>query len=452
MPAEGCNIIQAAVKYFISILVGTTYLARLCLDIGISDSITGVLNAFISLGFGFQFFALFISGRTGGSKRIVTLLAVVNQAAFSFLYLIPVFDIPKNAKTAIFVVLLLLAEVVKNIAFPLQSTWFISLVDDKKRGVFIAKKEIISLISGMIVSMIMGRVIDSFEAKGELRTAFIIGGITLFALTAIHTALLIMIKEKPQDKQAKPPKVKLMLKDTFSDKNLLLLIPLFIFWNMAVYSTVPFYATYQINELGFTMTFVAVQAIVYAVTRSLISIPIGKLADKYSFTTMLTVCYSLAAMGYVPAVFMKPGNGHLLYTLYHALYAMSMAGINGGSSNLVYDYVPYSRRTGSLAVKNTFAGFAGFLTTLAFSPLIDKIQKANNTFMGMENVYAQQVVSVFGLVMVLVCIAYLNIVIKPLHKPADHIPPLDPEEIAKDDIPKSAITPEQAPVEKQAEA
>ena len=342
---------------------------------------------------------------------------------------------------------------IKNIAFPLQSTWFISLVDDKKRGVFIAKKEIISLISGMIISMVMGRVIDSFEAKGELRTAFILGGITLFALTAIHTALLIMIKEKPQDKQVKPPKVKLMLKDTFSDRNLLFMIPLFIFWNMAVYSTVPFYSTYQINELGFTMTFVAVQAIVYAITRSLISIPIGKLADKYSFTTMLTVCFSLAATGYAIAIFMRPENGRVLYTLYHALYAMSMAGINGGSSNLVYDYVPYSRRTGSLAVKNTFAGFAGFLTTLAFSPQIDKIQKANNTFMGLENVYAQQVVSVFGLIMTLACIAYLNVVIKSLRKPADHLPPAEPEEIAEDDITDTAIiSPEQSPVEKQAEA
>jgi MFS family permease len=106
-----------------------------------------------------------------------------------------------------------------------------------------------------------------------------------------------------------------------------------------------------------------------------------------------------------------------MYTIYYAIHAVSMAGINSAATNLVYDYVPRARRTGSLAVKNTFAGFAGFFTTLAVSPLVDHIQNAGNKFLGI-GVYAQQVLSLIGLIITVLCILYLNLVVKRLHKPS----------------------------------
>ena len=54
-------ILEAAFEYFISLLVGGAYLAKVTSAIGISDSITGVLNSFVSLGFCFQLFAIFLA-------------------------------------------------------------------------------------------------------------------------------------------------------------------------------------------------------------------------------------------------------------------------------------------------------------------------------------------------------------------------------------------------------
>ena len=41
------------------------------------------------------------------------------------------------------------------------------LVPNSERGLFTAKKEIVSLTSGMIISFLMGALIDFFEEKGE---------------------------------------------------------------------------------------------------------------------------------------------------------------------------------------------------------------------------------------------------------------------------------------------
>ena len=399
-------IFEAAVEYFLAIFVGGTYLAKMTTAIGMSDSLTGIISAFVSLGFGFQIFALFLV-RKRPVKPFIISMNLLTQLAFSFLYFIPILKVGKTVKTVVFICLFLFAEVIKNVIYSPKMSWVMGIVDDKKRGSFTARKEIVSLFSGIVVSFAMGNLIDHLEASGNTRGVFIIGGITMFALTAMHTTLLILIKEKPEKVVDEP--IARRIQKTVTDKRLLVLIPLFVFWNIAVYSTVPFYGTYQLSELGMNMTTVTLIAAVGSVVRAVLSTPIGKIADKYSFIRSLNICFVLALLAYVANIF----AGVAFYTVYSVLYAASMAGINSGIINLVYDFVPRENRTGALAVKNTLAGFAGFFTTLAVSPLVEYIQRKGNKFLFFDSIYAQQVLSAFSVVMIIICIVYLNLVVKP---------------------------------------
>ena len=67
-------IIEAALEYFISILVAGSYLATLTSHLGMSDSLTGILSSFISLGCLFQLFSVFLKRKR--VKTIVTTLSV----------------------------------------------------------------------------------------------------------------------------------------------------------------------------------------------------------------------------------------------------------------------------------------------------------------------------------------------------------------------------------------
>ena len=57
-------------------------------------------------------------------------------------------------------------------------------------------------------------------------------------------------------------------------------------------------------------------------------------------------------------------------------------------------------------IQSSISGFTGFFTTLITSRLVDAIQK-NGSFFGLQ-VYAQQVVSAIGVIMVIVILIYLN--------------------------------------------
>ena len=96
--------------------------------------------------------------------------------------------------------------------------------------------------------------------------------------------------------------------------------------------------------------------------------------------------------------------------IYYILYAVGMAGINSGGINLIYEHVSPEQRVCALALKNTLAGIAGFLTTLAASRLVAYIQANGNSFLGMQ-VYAQQVTSAISVVLVGLTILYLNTVV-----------------------------------------
>ena len=159
-------IIEAALEYLISIFFANELLPELTKSLGISDGVTGIISAIISLGCVFQLVSILI--RNERAKPIVLAFSIANQILFMLLYLIPLFGGSRVAKIVIFVIGILLAYLLYYIVHPKKINWFMSLVDDNKRGKFTSKKEIISLISGMGFSFLMSWIISYFNEKGKV--------------------------------------------------------------------------------------------------------------------------------------------------------------------------------------------------------------------------------------------------------------------------------------------
>jgi MFS family permease len=272
----------------------------------------------------------------------------------------------------------------------------------------------VSLVTGIVFSFTMGSVIDGFEAKGNLNGAFIVCGLGVFGLMLLHSATLVFSLEKPAEQARKVP-TKTIVKDLLKDKTLFKVILISVIWGVANHVATPFYGAYQIDELGFTMTFVSVLSAAYAVVRTLFSRPMGRFADKHSFAKMLNICFIIVLVAFSINIFTVPSNGKILYTAYYVLYAIAMAGINSSMINLIYDYVDKEKRVGALALNGTLSGVAGFFATLAVTPLVSYVQNNGNRLFGI-NIYAQQALSALAVVLVAVLIIYLNLVVRKIDK------------------------------------
>lgn len=400
-------IFEAALEYLISILVTGSFLATITKELGVSDSITGILSSVISLGCLFQLLSL--SVRRTRVKRLVVVLSVINQTFFMFLYVTPLTGAKKQIKIVLFVILICTAYLIYNFAHPKKINWLMSLVDDSSRGAFTSNKEIFSLVCGMIFSFLMGAVIDRFAEAGEIRTAFILSAAVIFILILLHTLTMIFTveKETPNNKNGN---FLTGVRELVKNKIVIKITGVFVLYNISNFASVPFYGTYQINELGLGLKTISVLVIFGNISRILVSRLWGKYADRKSFAAMTEKCLIFLGIAQLCALFAVPSNGTVMFALYYFFYGVAMGGINSALINLIFDYVAPEKRSDSLAITQAVSGLVGFLTTVCLSPLVTLVQNSNNTIFGVH-IYAQQLCTIISLLFTAASVIYVKIVI-----------------------------------------
>ncbi len=396
---------EAALEYLVALSVSGSFLAYLTASLGISDSLTGIISSIISLGCLFQLCSLFI--RRQRVKRFVVWASMLNQLCFMMLYILPMGRaLPSALKTVAFVVMIIVAYFIYNLAHPKKISWFMSLVPDAERGRFTAIKEIISLITGILFSFGMGQMVDYFDAKGNPRGVFITGAVAIFVLMLMHTLSMIFSIE-PVDKAHPTPRLKEGIRHVLENAQMRRVVMVFVLYNIASYSMSPFLGSYQIKELGLSQATIALLSAAGSLVRVFISIPMGIFSDKVGFAKSLRLCLVIWAAAAICVVTATPVTGLVCILFYYILTNVAMSGISSAMMNLIFDYVPREERADALAITQAVAGVAGFVATLCVSPLISLIQQNGNKVLGF-GIYAQQVAAILATLFALITVLYLH--------------------------------------------
>ena len=398
-------ITQAALEYLISILVSGSFLATLTNSIGISDSFTGILSSVISLGCLFQLLSIPI--RPKNIKKFVIRMSLINQVLFLLLYITPTIGISTKYKTLIFTLLIFSAYLTYYIAHPQKINWLMSTVENSKRGIFTANKEIISLISGALFSFLAGAVIDKFINNGKSNSAFIICALIITTLSAVHTLCLINTSSPPTNKPSKTKKLLSKFQLFRKNKKLLNTAITISLYYISTYISVPFFGAYQIKDLGLSLKTISLLALLESISRITISRKWGRYADKFSFEFMIEKCFYFIGIAYVCTSFAFSNIGIVAFAAYYILRGIAMGGINSAIINLVYDSTPPEERSDALAICQAAAGVIGFIATLSSGVLVDFMQN-NRAILFNGAVSAPQLLSLFSAVFVVAAIIHLK--------------------------------------------
>ena len=382
-------IIEAALEYFISICVTSTFLTAILNEMNVSTAYQGVISSIASLACCIQLIAVFGVKKAYPCKRWVSILNLVNQLLFCLLYLIPLTGFSKQIKLVAFVGMLFAAYFCQHYLTPSRTQWHMENVDDDKRGLFTANKEIVSLVGGMLFSQGAGIMLDHFKAKNDTRACFIIFAITIAVLSILHLISMIGIHEIKPSHEAPKKKFGEILRTVFGNKQLRLVL---LFDALFAISLVPghFSTVYLTRTMGFSYTYITLIGIFHSAFRAIVSRFLGRYADKRSWTAMLKLCLLVCAGGYAVFAFCAPGSwGWLLYPIYSLAYAFSMGGTNSARTNLCLDYVSHEDRRYILGVKNAFSGVVDFCVTLLVSLAVEAIERNGNMILGIH-LYPQQ--------------------------------------------------------------
>ena len=392
-------ILEAAVEYFIALCVTSTFLTAILNEMNVSASLQGIISAITSLACCVQLVAVFGVKKTYPCKRWVSILNLINQLLFVILYCVPMFDLSKELKVVIFIGTLLLAYSCQHYLTPSRVNWQMNLIEDNRRGIFSANKEIVSLISGMLFSQGAGILLDYFKARGDMTTCFIIFAVTITALSLLHLALMLMIRE-PQPTAPIPPKnFRQICSVVFGNRDLRRVILFDVLFSISGVSLC-FYPVYLTQTFGMTYTYITAIGILHALFRATVSRYLGRLADRKSWAYMLRICMLVLVAGYVAFCFCSPANALWLYPVFSLCYAFSLGGSNAGRTNLCLDYVSHEDRRYVLGIQHAISGVLAFAFTLLASVVVEAIEQNGNRVFGLA-VYPQQILFAISAIMIL---------------------------------------------------
>lgn len=407
-------IIECMFEYFVALAVTDAFLAKLLKSIGASDALCGIISSFISLAMLFQLFSLFIVGKITNTKKTAVIIHGISQFLFTALYLIPFLPFDDAYKRPVFIICMLAAYFGNYVMTSVIFKWGMSFVDPGRRARYSSVKEMVSLASGIIVSLALGAVIDKFDSTGNVRSGFAFTAVCMAIFSACDFICLLLIKnEKKAEKKEREPLLP-TLKHIFKNREYMRVLLIHCLFNAAVYTTLGFMGTYKQEELAYTVGQIQIINVLGVVGRFIASRPFGKFSDKHSYYTGIMLALTILAVGFAVNMFAAPGTRWLVI-LYTLLYNVSCAGTSQNLLNITYSYVPEKYFVQATVIKSSISGVVGFLATVVSGRLLTAVQAGGNTLFGMT-VYSQQIQSALSLLIVSITFVYMFIQMKKMKK------------------------------------
>ncbi len=410
-------IAEAAFEYFVTLTTTGTFLTLLIKQMGVSDALTGILSGLVTLAGTVQVFAVSFIRRQKSIRGAVLFMQTLQQVLYALVFLLPVVPLPAALRVALFAAVYLVASVLGCLVAPAKYNWFMSFVAPGDRGIFTARKEMISLLTGLVYTYGMSLVVDHCAAIGKPTVGLVMCAAAIGVWTVFHIITVVISHDAPEvlaDTQ-KTESLAHCLRINMANRRFVKLLVLMFGWNFLYYFCIPYHSVYLLQELGQTATFIAIASIVGNGLRFVISVPMGRLSDKHGFDKAVEWGLLLTALSWALLVVWTPANGAVMYLVQQAPYAVAMALISGGMYNILYQYVPVRDRVGALGLYLALSGIAGFIGSLAGGWLLGAIQGAGNRFLGFS-VYGQQVLNALAALGLVALVVYDRAVIEKMEK------------------------------------
>ncbi len=410
--SRAAYVIQCTAEYFVSILVADAFLAKLLKHIGLSDSTIGVISSLASFAFLCQLLSIPMARRMRHVKRNVILFDSLSVLLFLLTYAIPLIPGIGKAAGVLAFFCISFGFILKYLVLNTYFKWGNSFVDPMKRGRFSANKEMISLLTGIGFTILVGFITDRYEEAGDLQGGFLFVAVIMFVLAVVNLVSLIMIGQNDEAIAShEDHKTSDVMKNTVGIPAFRNVIIMHTMFEVARFFSVGFMGTFKTQELLFTVGTIQIINMCGSLARFLLSRPIGRFSDRTSYARGYILGLALFCAAFAAGMFIT-GNTRWLIVVYTVCAGVAMAGINANSYNMTYSYVKDEYFVQAQAIKSSIGGVAGFLASLLGSKVLSRIQNAGNLVFG-KTVYGQQVLCGISFVL---CIAVLIFTVRVVDK------------------------------------
>ena len=409
------HIVISSVKTLVQTTMSGVFFTLLVKQLGVSDAVTGVLANVMYLGFAMQAFSAAFIRRLPSLRTGALILLTGQRLLYAFLYLLPFLPLPLGVRMTLFVALYITASLAGNLISPAQFHWMMSFVPPGHRGVFTAHRDMITLVLSIVYNLGMGRVVDHFTAMGKPEIGLRLCALTILVLMGMDAASLLLSADAPSvlENARKEPSFLSAVRANLANRSFLKVVFMGCCWNVLSFFCNSYHNVYLLQELQCSATFIAAAGMVCSVLRLLISVPMGRYADRYGFDRCVTLGFLTAAAATGLLAFWRPSNGAVLYIVYQFPYSIALATLTGSMMNIILQYVPTKDRVSAQGLYGAINGLSGF-TGAALGGLVLGAVQANGLVIGGVSIYAQQVLNLVSAVGMALLAVYMRRVVQKL--------------------------------------
>ena len=340
-------------------LTGGIFLVAFALQLGASNTVIGLLAAIPPLAELLQMPAIYLIDRVQKRRAVVVAASLAARLFWIPIILIPFFLSPEQG------IFVLIASIVLYSSFSAFShcgwnSWMRDLIPQDRLGAFFSRRLTLSTGLALIISLIAGFFIDSWEAAfPDLATC----GYSFLFLLGLLAGLfgIILLARTPEPRMVADGEEDGLLAaiaKPFQDINFKNLIIFLGSWNFAVNLAAPFFTVYMLQRIGLDISLVVALSVLSQVMNIIFYRSWGRISDRFSNKSVLAVSgplFMLAIFAWkfvtLPEVYALT---YPLLILIHILMGISLAGVSLASGNISLKLAPQGQATSYLAA-STFA-------------------------------------------------------------------------------------------------
>jgi Na+/melibiose symporter-like transporter len=383
-------------------LMTGTFITGYATYLGASDSFTGIISVVPIVTAIIQVFVPLLFERIEKRKLLSILLYRVYLFLVISVIFIPSIIRDSGAKLYWLMILYVTAFLIYNFLQPQLIGWQMDIIPENFRPSYYAQKDSYVFAGNIVISLIMGEVIDFFKANGSEYYGFLAVYIITSILAILELYYIIKVKEVPNRTPIRNIKFKNILVDPIKDDKFKKVLMLTLLWNFSYNFASPYFTVYMIKYLDLDYSFIMLCIVVSSLASIFMIKGWGKYASREGWVKALYNGIYILGVTYLSWCIIDRSNYNLLLLL-HAFSGTAWSCINIAMINVIVMYAPFEGRSKYLGLNAAISGIITLVSVTISGNLLDYMD--NVVILGFNKM---QLLFIITAIMVVLTTRYLK--------------------------------------------
>lgn len=298
--------------------------------------------------------------------------------------LVPVLVHTQAARTAWFVAIIFLANLVNALIGSGFSVWHLNFIPNEIRAEFFIKQSTISSFIGIGISLLSGIIADALAASPYANTIIIAFRYVAYFLSVIEVIILALPKEFPYPQTRCKPRIRDIFIMPFSSRPFILTMAVVLMHTFFMNIPSSFLNYYLLNDVGVQYTYTYAINMVYPFTLILLQPLARRLINRFGWFKVFAISLLLHAPSHLAYSFVNAGNYLWLYTAVRLFQHVAGVGLNTTYSNIAFVNLPPSDQTNYISFHQIVVNISTFLGMMIGTALVAAIGDSTVTLLGVR--------------------------------------------------------------------